>query len=257
MKESAVKARGWTSGFWSTVVGLGLISPAGISLAGHPLERQAECIENKTDDLEDLIDDDFDRSPDYRFLNATAERLDQWAEDLDEAVEDGELGCAIGLASRIAAQAHQLGGWIGRQPPCHVDPRAVGRGIELVSQIEMEAGGLSVALQGGNQPSLGLISPSPNPYPVYRPSWPVRDPRFDRDPRFNQGWPGFRSLSEEPSPFGSPWEQPRWNGSEIQGDDWERLPVEEIHQSPSANRNPQGARPPLGRRLGAHLPGRP
>jgi hypothetical protein len=197
------------------MVGAGFLLGSNTAWGGDPLERQAECIEDKTDDLHDLIDDDFERSPDYRFLCQTAGRLDQMAEDLDEKIEDQDFGCASGLAARIASQAHMLEGLISRQPVCHVSPRAIARASCLAREICGESGQLAATLQGvGSIPSGPVVDPGwPSgpiiqPYPVYRPSWPMRDPRFQRG-----------------------WQSQRLWGTELQNrtdrDDWQRIPAED------------------------------
>jgi hypothetical protein len=192
-----------------------MVSGSSPAWGAHSLERQAECIENKTDDLHDLIDDDFERSPDYRFLCQTAGRLDQMAEDLDEKIEDEEFGCAGGLAARIASQAHMLEGLISRQPACHVPPPAVARAACLAREIAAESSQLAAALQGVSTFPTGPVvnpgwpsGPVIQPYPVYRPSWHHRDPRFQR------AWPGQRPWD---------WEGQNWNDR----DDWQRIPSED------------------------------
>ncbi len=210
-----MNAHRWTTWFFSNLVGAGVLFGSSPAWAGHPLERQAECIENKTDDLHDLIDDDFERSPDYRFLCQTAGRLDQMAEDLDEKIEDEEFGCAGGLAGRIASQAHLLEGLISRQPACHVPPQAVARAACLTREICAESSQLAVSLQGLSSFPTGPVvnpgwpsGPSIQAYPVYRPIWPQRDPRLQR------GWPPQRSWGTE---------GPIWNDRE----DWKRIPEED------------------------------
>jgi hypothetical protein len=220
---------------------------ASSALADHPLERQAECLENKTDNLADVIDDNFDDSPDYRFLCRTSVQLDNWAEELDDDIEDGDWMCAQRLASQIACESRNLESIIARQPTCHVPPRAMQRALCLVREVSIESNQLGSAIGSiltGSAPIAGPVSPvgpispvlpgyPPNPifqpYPVYRPSWPGHG-----DPRFFRGGPRQNPWDGTPNGNGFP------SGPDDR-DDWEQVPVDQSMRRPGYDWNRSGA----------------
>ncbi|MBY0586313.1 hypothetical protein K2X85_04000 [bacterium] len=207
-------AHPWTSGIVGTLVGVWLVGGAStVAWANHPLERQAECLENKTDNLADVIDDHFDDTPDYRYLCQASVQLDDWAEELDDEIEDGDWACAQRLVSQIACESRNLEGAIARQPACHVPPRAMSRAQCLVREVSIESSQLSssiASLMGEVSLPINPVGPTgpwvgPNPnvprYPVYRPSWPNY-----RDPRFQRGWPNDRPWPGPPTWNGNPYD---------------------------------------------------
>lgn len=126
------KLTGW-AGLFASI--FGLVSVGSVS-AGHSLEDVAERIEDKTDDLQDVIEDHFERSPNYRVLAPIACRLERNAEELDEAIEDCHWSCAQDLLTRMHADVHSLAELVAVQDPCHVSVRSMSKAAGLITEID-------------------------------------------------------------------------------------------------------------------------
>jgi hypothetical protein len=107
---------------------LGTTSPAE---AGPCPRELAERIENHADTLADLIDDRFEDAPDYRELERTACRLEENADELNDAVDDDDWGCASRLVYQMQADASLLGQMVSHQPACHVRHQDLSRALCL------------------------------------------------------------------------------------------------------------------------------
>lgn len=164
-------------------VGFGWATPAS---ANHSLECLAERIENKTDTLEDVIEDRFERSPNYRWLERLSCRVEEWAEDLDEAIEDCDWLAANSITCQLRTSLGQMNELVGCQDVGFVPPHAVARATRLIFEINamldtMDAGLANVT---------AVVAPPVHRHPVFR--RPIYQPGWPVPTRRNWDTPGFR-----------------------------------------------------------------
>lgn len=171
--------------FWAT----------GSVLADEPWEDLSDRIEDKTDDLADVVDDDFRRSPDYRFLKQTADRIESIADDMDDDVDDEDWSCALEKIARLQGDLAMLQSVLAEQDVCRVRPKSMQKAMMLsadaIEKTACLAGmlsnmcGVPVLMpvqrgtyplstpQNSEEPIIVPVPPEPG-YPILRPNVPMR-----------------------------------------------------------------------------------
>lgn len=124
---------------FSMFVGAALTFVAAPARAGHTAEGIVERIEDQTDELFDLMDDDFERSPDYRRLVHVARQLERIGDNLEEAVDDEDVHAAFTFLASLESELHCLRDAIAVQQACWIRPQSIHRALCLTREIHSAA----------------------------------------------------------------------------------------------------------------------
>jgi hypothetical protein len=90
--------------------------------------------------LTSTIDDQFERSADYRFLRKSASRLHRATEDLEEEIARNPSANTRRHLARVQFELTNLTESLYRQQPAVVGPSTLSRSIDLARQIDQQIG---------------------------------------------------------------------------------------------------------------------